>query len=168
MSNKYRVAIITDSSKSLLELVRENLDKAKYAHNKTRTRVVSIPAEFIKLLSSLYKESGHKTMHELFIAMAVGNYHIESKLWRKFVNGVCNVVNFSDMPTESDCVELYELICENFEESNPHVTTELRAIQETIYTERTTPKGEDTPEVNDEVVPEAADETETKVNTVSA
>lgn len=136
-NRKYAVTLSYFSTKPLIELVNENLTIANYSHNAKRTRVVSVRGEFVKLLGGLYKDAGISTMHELFIHMALGKYHIESKLWRKFINGVANCVGYSDMPTQTETLELYGIICKDYEANNPHLKAEIwskvEAPEYTLY-----------------------------------
>lgn len=155
---KYRVALSYQSDRSFLELVSENLTSANYSHNSKRSRVVSVRQEFIKLLSGLYKDAGFDTMHELFITMAVGNYHIESKLWQKFINGVANAVGFGDLPTAKESVEIYGMVCSDFESNNRFISADLRAQQEAVYTKRQEANAE--VEANAQVADEPSPEVE--------
>jgi hypothetical protein len=161
-SRVYRVALSYQSDRPFAELLAENISTARYAHSTKRSKAVSVPHAFITLLSSLFRnntndkiraeraasgetvEAKFDSMHELYIAMAVGNYHIPTQTWQKFLNQVCTAIGYSDQPTTIESKLCYAAVCENYEDSNPYLSAAIRAAQEAIYDARVNPAPADT------------------------
>lgn len=170
----YRVALSYQSDRPFSELLTENITTARYAHSTKRSKAVSVPHAFITLLSGLFRdntndkiraeraasgetvEAKFDTMHELYISMAVGNYHIPTVKWQKFLNQVATAIGYSDQLSTKESKLCYDAVCANYEDSNPYLSAAIRAAQETIYDERVkAAKAPEVPAVNaDELPPE--------------
>lgn len=132
---KYSVVVGTDSDKTFVELVAENLDTAAYAHNIARSKVVSVKAEFLNLVRGIFKDTKDgelNTFSKLVSALYFGNYRIESQQWNRFVTRVAFAVGYRDLPTKTEADEVFELCLSNYIEGNTFLSAEILLEQSLI------------------------------------
>ena len=132
---KYAVAIDTASEKTLVELVSENLNTASYAHNVTRSKVVSVKAEFLRLVQQIFrdtKEGELNTFSKLTSALFFGNYEIESAIWNRFVTRVAFVVGYHDLPSPEEAHEVFQLCITDYIEGNTFLSVECLLEQSLV------------------------------------
>ncbi len=135
------------SDKTFIECLKEELDKATYAHNKVRSRVVSARGEFVRLVSSVFREQTvYTSFAALVSALAFGNYHIESKVWNRFVVRLSEAIGYSDLPTDIEKKQAFAIVMGDYIESNPHLSVEMLDEQEALRVSLDAENAEKAPE----------------------
>lgn len=129
MSRKYQVSVSYQSDRTFEECLEAELKTSNFAHNKTRSRVVSVAAAFVWLLATLFRDESCKleSFHELFAAVSCGKHDIPSKVFNKFGMMVATAIGYADIPTKEDIVYAMERIGAEYEKSNSYVTVAMIA-----------------------------------------
>lgn len=125
---KYALVIGVVSTKTFVELVDEGLHSASYAHNATRSKVVSAKNEFVRLLQSVFRETKEgelNTFAKLAAALYLGKYHIDSNLWSRFISRLAFSVGYRDLPTSDDATRVFQIMMEDYIASNPYLSVEV-------------------------------------------
>ena len=129
--NNYVVVVNNTTTKSLPELVREHLGTAAYAHNSQRSKVVTAKAEFIRMIQtefrSVKEDPRFNTFPKLVVAMSLGKYVIDSKVWNRFVSRLAIAVGYQDLPQSGDAMECFGIMAQDYVEGNPFIKAELIA-----------------------------------------